>query len=150
MKKILIITVSIAVLAIFFSFKINTAEKALCIIVNSANPVASMTDSEAKLYYLRKVKKRWPEINKNIQPVDRASAGIERDVFYEKILKMNADNVEKYFSEKEYQNAEPNRKKVQNEAEMIQFVADNVGAIGFASKDAANGNSKVKIVLTIQ
>ena len=151
MRKIATITLSLATLAVLLSFKSTTySGKAIAIIVNSGNSVTALTEAEAKLYYLRKVKKRWPDINKNIQPADRSAACPERDTFYEKILKMSADNVERYFSEKEYQNAEPNRKKVKSDAEMIQFVTENVGAIGYVSAESVSGNKDVKVVLTVQ
>ena len=78
----------------------------IVVVLNPNNPVTSMTAGEVKLMWLRKIKKRWPQLKKNIKPVDRSHSCTERDQFYNKILDMSADEVETYFIQKQYQNAE--------------------------------------------
>lgn len=154
MKRVSKLIGGVAVLATVFltsSFKSTTVSSAggICVIVNAENPVAPMSADEAKLYYLRKIKKRWPVINKNILPADRANTCPERVAFYDKVLKMDAASIDKYFSQREYENAEPNRKLFKNDAEMVQYVADNPGAIGFVS-EASSKAAGVKVILTVQ
>lgn len=124
----------------------------IAVIVNNDNPVEKLTAGEAKLYWLRKIKKRWPETNKNILPVDRKTKCAERDAFYAKILNMSADDVESYFSNRQYQNAEKPQDKFTSDSEIIEFVSKEIGAIGFVSQSALSGDakSKVKVVLTIE
>ena len=124
----------------------------ITIIVNKDNPIGNMDAGQVKLYWLRKVKKRWPEINKNIKPADRKFKCSERELFYGKVLNMSADEVETYFVTKQYQNAEMPQTKFVGDNEIIDFVASEPGAIGFvnASSISASAKEKVKVVLTIQ
>lgn len=123
----------------------------IAIIVNKENGVEKLSAGEVKLYWLRKIKKRWPDLNKNIKPVDRKSSSPEQDAFYSKVLGMSASDVETYFSQKQYESAEKPQDKFPSDAAIIDFVADEAGAIGFVSTSSlsADVKAKVKVVLVI-
>lgn len=150
MKKSLGILGVITILFLLLSFRPEGVE--ISIIVNKDNPVTQLSAGEAKLYWLRKIKKRWPEINKNIKPVDRKSKSPEQETFYSKVLNMNATDVETYFSQKQYESAEKPQDKFPNDDAIISFVSEEQGAIGFVSSASlsASDKAKVKVVLTIQ
>ncbi len=124
----------------------------LAIIVNKENPVQKLSAGEVKLYWLRKIKKRWPDLNKNIKPVDRKTKNSEQDAFYNKILGMSAADVETYFTAKQYESGEKPQDKLSSDSDIINFVAEEPGAIGFVNTasltDAAK--AKVKVVLIVQ
>jgi ABC-type phosphate transport system substrate-binding protein len=149
MKKLFYLIVIAAVLGLIFGFKPAGTE--IAIIVNKENPIANLSNSEAKLYWLRKIKKRWPELNKNIKPVDRKGKCAEQDAYYSKVLGMSASDVENYFTQKQYESAEKPQDKFANDAAIIDFVAGEPGAIGFVNVASLNAEakSKVKVVLTI-
>jgi hypothetical protein len=86
--------------------KSNNTEGDLVIIINAANPVVTMTASQVKLTYLRKINKRWKELNKNIVPIDRKSDNEIRKSFMKDVLQMSSDVMSRYFTESEYLNAE--------------------------------------------
>jgi len=113
--------------------------------VNKDNPIAALSAGEAKLYFLRKLKNRWPGINKNIRPATRKTKCPERDAFYSQILKMSETEVDNYFSERQFQNAEKLPDKFNSDAEVVAFVEQEIGGIGFVSSGSAG--SKVKVVL---
>jgi len=123
----------------------------IAIIVNKENTVEKLTAGEVKLYWLRKIKKRWPELNKNIKPVDRKTSNPEQDAFYAKVLGMSAADVETYFSQRQYESAEKPQDKLASDAAIIDFVAEEAGAIGFVNTASltADAKSKVKIVLLV-
>jgi hypothetical protein len=123
----------------------------IAIIVNKENTIEKLTVGEAKLYWLRKIKKRWPDINKNIKPVDRKSGNPEQEAFYAKVLGMSASDVETYFSQRQYESAEKPQDKFSSDAAIIDFVSEEAGAIGFVNSTSltAEAKSKVKIVLVI-
>lgn len=148
MKKYSIILLLFISIALFPAF--TPVQDSIVVIVNNENPIASLTASEAKLFYLRKLKSRWPGINKNIRPVDRKTKCSERSTFYETILKMDDKAVESYFAERQFQNAERVPEKMNSDSEVIDYVASEVGAIGYikASSLTADAKSKVKVVLT--
>lgn len=121
----------------------------IVVVLNPNNPVTSMTAGEVKLIWLRKIKKRWPQLKKNIKPVDRSHSCTERDLFYNKILDMSADEVETYFIQKQYQNAEKPPEKFSSEKEVIDFVSNEPGAIGFVSSAVAHASKdRVRIVFS--
>jgi ABC-type phosphate transport system substrate-binding protein len=148
MKTTLIVAVLLTMTLTAFA----PAEPELAIIVNKENPIEKLSIGEAKLYWLRKIKKRWPELNKNIKPVDRKSKSPEQDLFYSKVLGMSATDVETYFNEKQYESGEKPQDKFSSDADIISFVAEEPGAIGFvnASSLTAEAKAKVKVVLVIQ
>lgn len=149
--KIIFFSVFIVLLCGAFSPTIMQ-DQTLVIIVHKDNPVESLSLSEVKLYWLRKVKKRWPTINKNIRPVDTKSKSLEQQAFYKKVLNMSATDVEAYFNLKQYESAEKPQDKFGNERDIIEFVAEQEGAIGFVNSNSlsADMKSKVKIVAKIE
>lgn len=124
----------------------------ISIIVNKENTISKLTAGEVKLYWLRKIKKRWPDMNKNIKPVDRKSSCSEQEAFYSKVLGMSASDVETYFTQKQYESAEKPQDKFTSDAAIIDFVADEAGAIGFVNTASltADAKAKVKVVLIVQ
>lgn len=148
MKKILILMP----LLFFMLTAFAPATSEIAVIVNNENPNDNLSAGEAKLYWLRKIKKRWPGINKNIKPVDRKSKCSEQDTFYETVLGMSASDVETYFTQKQYENAEKPQDKFTSDDSIIDFVADEPGAIGFVNVSSltAAAKSKVKVVLVVK
>ena len=105
----------IAVLHFTATTFLNPAPAEVAIIVNNENPVGQLSAGEVKLYWLRKIKKRWPVVNKNIKPVDRKTTNPDQDIFYSKVLGMSASDVETYFNQKQYESGEKpaNEKQLQ-------------------------------------
>ncbi len=152
MKKIstLFVFLLISVLLTSFGIETNVAGESMVVIVHKDNPVAKLTASEVKLYYLRKIKKRWPGINKNIRPAGRKSKCVEQDAFYAQVLGMTIDEVEQYFATKQLQNAERPYDKFLSDADIIRFVEEEPGAIAYVNAQSLTeeAKQKVKIVLT--
>lgn len=125
--------------------------QSLAIIVHKDNPVETMSSAEVKIYWLRKVKKRWPTINKNIRPVDRKGKCSEQETFYKNIIKMSGNDIEAYFSQKQYESAEKPQDKFSNDNDIINFISEQEGAIGFINTKSisADVKSKVKIIATL-
>jgi len=148
MKNIIAILILLSVTLSAFA----PASTEIVIIVNKENPVEKLTAGEAKLYWLRKIKKRWPEINKNIKPADRKSRCGEQETFYFKVLGMKVSDVETYFTQKQYESAEKPQDKFNSDSEIIDFVSEEAGAIGFININSlsAQAKTKVKVVLTVQ
>lgn len=143
--SIIVLMINISLLASYIAY----ASTGIVIIVNKDNPVSELSISESKLYWLRKIKKRWPDINKNIKPVDRKSSGAEQQHFYKKVLNMSAGDVETYFTQKQYENAEKPQDKFSSDKQILDFVSEEIGAIGYVSSAADLSDFNVKIVCTI-
>ena len=148
MKKLIMLLPLVFIMLTAFA----PAPTEIAIIVNNENPVENLTAGEVKLYWLRKIKKRWPELNKNIKPADYKSKCGEQDNFYTHVLGMSASDVETYFTQKQYENAEKPQDKFTSDAAIIDFVAGEPGAIGFvnASSLTAQAKESVKVVLIVK
>ncbi len=146
------ITLLLAVVFIITMTSFAPVAPELAIIVNKENPVEKLTTGEVKLYWLRKIKKRWPELNKNIKPVDRKTKNADQDAFYAKVLGMSASDVETYFNAKQYESGEKPQDKFASDADIIDFIAEEAGAIGFVNTASLTPEIKarVKVVLIIQ
>ncbi len=124
----------------------------LAVVINKDNPVDKLTAGEVKLFWLRKIKKRWRISIKNIKPADRKTKTAEQDAFYTKVLGMSANDVETYFTQKQYESGEKPQDKFTTDGAIIDFVGEEAGAIGFVNTAALTpeARTKVKVVLVIQ
>lgn len=151
MKKILILSLLMLMAVLLGSFTERPVVVGeFVVIVNGENPVATLSAGEAKLYFLRKLKNRWPGINKNIRPVTRKSKCSERDSFYSTILKMNDTEVDTYFSERQFQNAEKLPEKFGSDAEVIAYIEQEIGGIGFVSAKSLTPANKAKVKAVLE
>ncbi len=128
------------------SFDNDAQAQDMVVIVNSDNPIGNMTSADAKNYFLRKVKARWPDTNAKIKPVDRIGDPQEKSYFYEKVLEMSRGDVTRYFMERQYQKAQSTPSKKPSGTSVVDYVAMTPGAIGYVKSSEANGNSSVKVV----
>ncbi|MBI4945209.1 MAG: hypothetical protein HY840_02275 [Bacteroidetes bacterium] len=144
-----IVFLSVCILASFNTVPLPVAGGGITVIVNKENPVASLTASEVKLYFLRKLKGRWPELNKNIRPADRKNKCSERDAFYTTVLGMDDAAVEEYFTTRQEKYGEHAPEKFVSDEEMINFVSEELGGIGYVGKLSAKEKEKVKVILIV-
>lgn len=122
----------------------------LVVIVNNDNPVVEMRQIEAKLYYLRKIKKVWPEMDANIRPASLSPGVSIHEAFLKKVLKMSGPEVNAYFKQRQFANAEQVPPSFQSEQQMLDYVKETPGAIGYVSKEFYERiKGQVKGVLTL-
>ena len=143
MKKMILFSVIVIAMSSFKAFVGGGND--LAIIINKENTISTLTESEVKLYWMRKIKKRWPEINKNIRPADYKSKNSAQSAFYSKVLGLSATDVEAYFTQKQYDSAEKPQDKLSSESDMINFVATEVGAIGFVNAASLTEADKARV-----
>jgi ABC-type phosphate transport system substrate-binding protein len=122
------------------------AAEELVVIVNPANPLASMDAKAVKAHYLKSLP-TWSNGEK-IRPVDLESP--DRAAFLSKVLGLTATDLERFWIEKQYAGGDNPPTKAPDEASVIKLVKAFKGGIGFVSKAAAAAAAAdVKIVLTI-
>ena len=118
----------------------------LVVIVNAANPVASMDAKAVKAHYL-KSSPTW-DGGEKIRPVDLDSP--ERAAFLAKVLGMTATDLERFWIEKQYAGGDNPPTKAPDEAGVIKLVKTFKGGIGFVSKAAAAAaGADVKVILSV-
>jgi ABC-type phosphate transport system substrate-binding protein len=126
-------------------------EESISVIVNAQNTVSTLSVPEVRAYWMRRPKKRWEGIDKTIKPVDRKDKCVEKTQFYSKILKMTEDAVDSYFTARQYSNGENAPEKLKSNAEIIDYVQREIGAIGFVKSSSLTPQELqgVKVVLVI-
>lgn len=124
----------------------------LAIIVNPQNSVEKLTLTQVKSYWMRKgAQKMWPQLNIITDPVDRKDNSEEKSTFYAKVIGLPEADVETYFSAKQYQSGEKPPVRLSSDDEIINYVMEHKGAIGFVKSSSVTGDKqgKVKIVFTL-
>jgi ABC-type phosphate transport system substrate-binding protein len=122
----------------------------IAIIINAANPVNKMGADFVKNYWLRRFVKRWKETNKGVLPVDHKTKSPEQDLFYNVVLGLPSDAVESYLSARQYQSGDKPPEKLATDADIINYVGNEIGAIGYVSAASVSENDKnVKVILLV-
>jgi ABC-type phosphate transport system substrate-binding protein len=119
----------------------------LVVIVNAANPNASLTQQQVKAYFLKK-SPSWANGEK-VRPVDRDGDSPERAALLAKILGYNSDELKRYWIERQYASADQPPASVPDEASVLKFVSFFKGGIGFVNKDGLGKGEGVKVVMTL-
>lgn len=119
------------------------------VIVNNSNGISSMKSVEVKLYYMRKIKQQWPEMGVAILPVGISSNQKSKEAFLTTVMKMSDSELDAYFKQRQFANAEALPATFATEEEVIDYVAKNKGAIGYVSKAVYDAKSTKVKALTI-
>lgn len=140
-------TFGIALAALMLSASAAPAGE-LVVIVNTANPQATLDAKAVKSHFLKTIG-AWSNGEK-VRPVDSAGDAGARAAFVTKVLGMSTSDFERYWLEKQYASAENPPTKAPDDASVIKLVKAFKGGIGFVSKDAAAAaGADVKVVLTL-
>lgn len=144
MKKSLL---SLFVFVFFIGIGYSAASQEMVVIVNNSNPVSTMKKIEVKLYYMRKIKKSWPDLGKSIQPAGLSEDNAARQEFLSTIMKMNQGQLDAYFKQVQFSTGDKMPPMFATENELIEFVSTNEGALAYVSTSVFNASGgKVKAV----
>ncbi len=154
-KSFIISVVTSVLFVITVSFNIGPPRNtSIAVIISNDNPIAfkdnpALSVDVVKSYFLRKGRKKWSEMNKDILPVDRKKNCPERELFYAKVLNKNAFEVESYFIEQQYQSGDEPPHKFSSDKEIIEFVGDEIGAIGYININSLSTEAKIKVKVVL-
>ncbi len=114
------------------------------VIVNKSNTVSSLTKKEASDFFLKK-KTKWADGQK-VSVVDQKGSSESRKVFTDEVHKKSVGAVKSYWQQAVFagKGTPPVEKKT--DAEVIEFVKANKGAMGYVSGDADVSGVKVLTV----
>lgn len=104
------------------------------VVVNAANPTTNMSRAELARLFLKKVPK-WPD-GQTVQPADQERVSPVRQAFSKAIHQKDVDAIASYWQVLVFSGREVPPRIVKSDAEMLQFVRDNPGAVGYVSDDA--------------
>lgn len=150
-KSIFIFTWALAAMAFAPTHSTQTLE--VVVIVNGSNPTEKLFPTEVRNYWMRRgTFKSWSSLKTTVLPVDRKGKSPEKATFYSKIVALNEADVEAYFAAKQYQNAETPPVKFASDKDIISYVAENRGAIGFVNASSLTDETmpKVKVVCRVE
>lgn len=111
------------------------------VIVNSSNPVASLTQKEVSAYFLKK-KTKWGD-GTNVSPVDLNSTSSTRMSFSEEIHEKSVSSVKAYWQQSVFSGKAVPPTEKSSDGEIISYVKSNAGAIGYVSSGAGTNGVKV-------
>jgi ABC-type phosphate transport system substrate-binding protein len=111
------------------------------IVVNEKNPAASLTRSEVARMFMKKITE-WPD-GADVAPVDQERTSATRDSFSREIHQKDADAISAYWQTLVYSGRETPPPVRKSDAEVVDFVRSNPGAIGYVSASAATDGVKV-------
>ncbi len=132
----------VLICAVLLLFSVSLVNAETILIVNNANKAASVTSAEAANFYLGKVT-QWPGGVK-VMPVDQKKTTPAGTGFLSKIMKMSEAEFKKIWVEKML-SGEADPPPVKNsDAEVVEYVKANPGAIGYI--DSASPHEGVKVL----
>jgi ABC-type phosphate transport system substrate-binding protein len=110
------------------------AESEIQLIVNSANPTNSISKHQAQRIFMKK-EIRWDHGVK-ISPVDLGPEDPVRQLFSNDFLGKNLSAVKNYWQQMAFSGRATPPIEYEREIDVMRFVANNPGAIGYVSADA--------------
>ncbi len=114
------------------------------IVVNSANPVSSMSRVKIAQFFLKKTT-NW-EHGPEVVPVDQVDTAPVRAGFSEDVLRKSISEVKAYWEQQIFSGRKVPPVKVPSDDRVIEYVRSRPGAIGYVSGSASTEGVKVVTV----
>jgi len=111
------------------------------VIVNNSNEVTALTRSEVSNYLLKK-RTNWSN-GSNIVPVDLGSQSAVRAAFSVDVHGKTISQVRSYWQQSVFSGKATPAQEMNSDADVINFVKNNAGAIGYISSGADAQGVKV-------
>ena len=116
------------------------------LVVQSSNPVTSLSAAQVEKLFLKKVT-RW-DTGGEVQPVDLADDSSVRSAFSEDILGKDVPAVKSYWQRMIFSGRATPPPVLSSDAQVLEFVRSNRGAIGYVAAGTAVGDGIKTIELT--
>ncbi len=126
---------------IFFVNNLLFAQSSYKVIINSSNPVATISKTDLSKLFLKKTTK-WENGNK-VQPVDLLESSAVRVSFTKEIHDKSISAIKSYWQRQLFSGRAVPPPEKANDKEVLSFVKANSGAIGYVSTSASTKGVKV-------
>ena len=137
-------------LGILLGGSIAVAEEVIAfqVIVHVSNPTKHLSKPELSQLFLKKVK-QWKDSNEAILPVDLVDNSPIRQKFSERIHGREVASIKAYWQKQIFSGREVPPEEKKSEEEVLKYVSENPGAVGYlAETTTIDAYNNVK-VLTI-
>lgn len=114
------------------------------VVVHAENATASAPSDFVMNAFLKKTS-RWPE-GEPIQPVDLRFGSPTREAFSKSILRRSAAAVRNYWQQRIFTGRGVPPPEVSSDADVIRYVQEHPGGIGYVSTQADAANVKVLVL----
>jgi ABC-type phosphate transport system substrate-binding protein len=111
------------------------------LIVHSSNPATTLSREQVVRYFLKKAT-TWPS-GAAVAPVDQHKESATRDAFSRGVLRKAVSEVVAYWQQQIFSGRGVPPPEKRSDAEIVAFVTEHEGAIGYVSETAAVGDAKV-------
>ena len=131
--------------AVFISARPHAEQPmAFRLVVNDKNPVTSVERKFLEDAFLKKVS-RW-STGKLIRPVDLSPGSAARAQFSQEILRRSVGAVKSYWQQLIFSGRDVPPPEVDTEEEVVRYVINHDGAVGYVSEGAAANGTKILTV----
>ena len=131
--------------AVFISARPSAAEPtAYRVVVNEKNPVTSVERKFLEEAFLKKVS-RW-STGELIRPVDLSPGSAARAQFSQEILRRSVGAVKSYWQQLIFSGRDVPPPEVDTEEQVVRYVINHPGAVGYVSRGADANGTKFLIV----
>ncbi|HSM93182.1 MAG TPA: hypothetical protein VLT47_09860 [Anaeromyxobacteraceae bacterium] len=134
-------------LGLFLALVLPAASAAadFVVVVNPSNPTSSLPRSDASRLFLRSTT-QWPN-GEHVKPVDLAKGSPVRAAFTKDVLGRSVGAIEQYWTQSVFSGRAVPPPEKRTDAEVIAFVRETPGAIGYVSA-GANTEGVRRVTLT--
>jgi len=144
MKRFILI--SGLVLGLVLALWTSAQSSGFKVIVNSGNSTASLSTKDVSNLLLKK-KTRWDDSGTEVRPIDLDSASAVREAFSEAVHGRSVSSIKNYWQRQIFSGREVPPAEVRSDSEVINFVRNTPGAIGYVSSDARlDGVKEIRLV----
>jgi len=105
------------------------------VVVNSSNAVGSLSRSEASRLFLRSTT-QWKN-GDSVKPVDQTKSSPVRAAFTKEILGRSMGAIDQYWTQSVFSGRAVPPPEKRSDAEVLAYVRENPGAIGYVSPGAS-------------
>jgi ABC-type phosphate transport system substrate-binding protein len=122
------------------------------VVVNAANPLRELPAKDVQRIFYKNTTRweGWQEDGREVPvtPVDRERGAEVRKLFSQAIFKKSASAIESYWQRQIFSGDDIPPEKLATEADVLDFVRRDRGAIGYVSRDAvlAGGVKELRII----
>ena len=143
MKKIILL---IAVMLVLVVVDITFAkDNSFVVIVNVDNPDSVITKDALSDIFLKKTKK-WESMNETTLPIDLVEKSKIREAFSQEIHDRNIAAIKSYWQQKIFSGRGVPPPEKETDDDIISYVEQHKGAVGYISKSVSLTSDKVKII----
>lgn len=133
------------IISLIVGFAFSAEAQNYKVIVNQSNSQSTITKKEASSFFLKK-KSKWASGEK-VKAVDQTPKSTTRSSFSSEVLGKSIGQIRAFWQQSVFSGGATPPQEMKSDAEVIQYVKANKGAIGYVSAGANTAGVKV---ITVQ